>query len=392
MTVRFLQVQRSHPAGDATVLLLSTAGFVSLASTRLCDAMLPALALAFGTSAVGAAAVISAYAMAYALMQLVYGQVGDRYGKLRVMAFACAACTIASLSAALAPNLTALVVARAAMGATAAAIFPLALAWISDAIPIARRQQVLAHFSGVTVFGMVLGPLLGGFLSQAWSWRAAFVVMAFMLGVIGCLVWRQVPGEAARPTGPVGNVDGLFANPLSRVVLGAASIEAALGIGCLALIPTVLHQRLGLPLTAAGAVVAMFGVGGFVFSRYAATLIRLMPGALLPSLGGVILAAAFSLLAFLPHWGWAAVACGAAGFGFFTLHNTLQLQASQLAPQATGLAMSVFTAAIFIGQSVGVSLAAYAAAKFGPTWVFAVTAVGFLALGLAVTAALKRRS
>lgn len=392
MTLRFRHVQLSSPASESMVLLLSTAGFVSLVSTRLCDAMLPALALTFDTSAVEAAAAVSAYAVAYALMQLVYGQVGDRYGKLRVMAFACAACTVASLWAALASNLTWLLVARAVMGATAAAIFPLALAWISDAIPIARRQQVLAQFSGATVFGMVLGPLLGGFLSQAWSWRAAFVVVAIMLAIVGWLVWRRVPAEAALPRGSTGNVKELFANPMTRIILGAASIEAALGIGCLALIPTVLHQRLGLPLTAAGAVVAMFGVGGFVFSRYAATLIRLVPGALLPSLGGLILAAAFSLLAFLPHWGWAAVACGLAGFGFFTLHNTLQLQASQLAPQATGLAMSVFTASIFIGQSIGVSLAAYAVATFGPIWVFAVTAAGFLALGLAVTAALKRRT
>ena len=392
MTARLLPRQRTRLTGDGLVPLLATAGFASLVSTRLCDAMLPALAQDFGTGTVEAAAVISAYAIAYGLMQLVYGPLGDRYGKLRVIALACAACSIASVAAALAPHLAALVLARAAMGATAAAIFPLALAWISDAVPVARRQQVLAQFSGVTVFGIALGPLLGGLLSQAWSWRAAFVAVALMLGFIGWLVGRQVAGEAARPAGPPADARPLYANPWSRVILGAVCIEAALGIGCLALVPTVLHQRSGLTLTEAGAVAAMFGIGGFLFSRCAAKLLWLIPRALLPALGGVILAAAFSLLASMPYWGWAALACGMAGFGFFTLHNTLQLQATQLAPQATGLALSVFTAAIFIGQSAGVSLAALANAKVGAEWVFAATAAGFLALGIALTTALKRRS
>lgn len=392
MTVRFLPPLRTRPPGGAMVPLLATAGFVSLVATRLCDAMLPALAQAFGASTLEAASVISAYAIAYGLMQLVYGPLGDRHGKLRVIALACAACTIATVAAALAPSLTALVVARAAMGATAAAIFPLGLAWISDAVPVAQRQQVLARFSGMTVFGMVLGPLLGGLMSQVWSWRAAFVVLALMFGAIGCMVWRQVRGEAAGATRPAGDARPLYACPWSRVILGAACIEAALGIGCLALVPTVLHQRFGLPLTEAGAVVAAFGIGGFLFSRCSATMFRLVPRPMLPALGGVILAAAFCLLAWLPHWGWAALACLLAGFGFFTLHNTLQLQATQLAPQATGLALGVFTVAIFIGQSVGVSLAAFATAKLGAVWVFAVTAAGFLALGVGVTALLKRRT
>jgi predicted MFS family arabinose efflux permease len=373
------------------VTLLATAGFVSLASTRLCDAMLPALSLVFGTSMVEASAVISAYAIAYGLMQLVYGPLGDRYGKLRVIALACAASTCATVVAALAPNFATLVVARAAMGATAAAIFPMGLAWISDTVPVAQRQQVLARYSGTTVFGMVLGPLLGGFLTQVWSWRAAFVAVALMLGSVGCLIARQSAGETTQPAMRTGNARSLYGDPWSRLVIGAACIEAALGIGCLALVPTALHQRFGLPVGEAGAVVAAFGMGGFLFSRCAATMLRLVPRALLPALGGGILAAAFSLLAFLPHWGWAVLACAMAGFGFFTLHNTLQVQATQLAPQSNGLALGAFTASIFVGQSAGVSLAVFTAAKLGAEWVFATTAVGFLVLGTVMTTVLKRR-
>jgi MFS transporter, YNFM family, putative membrane transport protein len=61
--------------------LLAWAGFASMMSMRLCDAMLPALAQTFGTQPVDAARVISAFAVAYGLLQLAYGPLGDRFGK-----------------------------------------------------------------------------------------------------------------------------------------------------------------------------------------------------------------------------------------------------------------------------------------------------------------------
>src|SRR4051812_32396848 len=77
------------PAQSAAIFaLLGAAGFASVASTRLCDAMLPALAQAFDTSTHEAAAVISAYAVAYSVMQLFCGPLGDRYGKQRVIGLA----------------------------------------------------------------------------------------------------------------------------------------------------------------------------------------------------------------------------------------------------------------------------------------------------------------
>ena len=173
--------------------------------------------------------------------------------------------------------------------------------------------------------------------------------------------------------------------------MGAVCLETALGIGCLALVPTVLHQHFGLSLTHAGAVVATFGIGGFLFSRSAPLMLRWVPRPMLPALGGLIGAVALAILAFMLSWSWAVLACAIAGFGFFTLHNTLQLHVTLLAPTATGMAFAVFTAAIFIGQSIGVTMAAYATAVLGPAWVFASAAGCFLILGVVMTALLIRR-
>ena len=91
----------SSPSADAgatrqMLTLLSVAGFSGVITTRLCDAMLPALVQAFSVSISEASIVISAFAVAYGLMQLVYGPLGDRYCKPRVIAIATACCGGAS--------------------------------------------------------------------------------------------------------------------------------------------------------------------------------------------------------------------------------------------------------------------------------------------------------
>lgn len=393
---------RSGPEGGsdaATFFMLAIGGFFSLVSTRICDAMLPALALAFTSTTQQAAAAISAYAVAYGAMQLVYGPLGDRFGKPRVIGWASALCALGTACAALAPSLASLVFARAAMGAGAAAIVPLSLAWIGDTTPLDRRQQTLARYSSVTVIGMVLGPLLGGLLSQALSWRAAFMLLVPLFAGLALVLLRPSPG--ARHSGLrrgetsssyLQTMAQLLGAPWARVIMLAAVCEAGFGIAALAFVPTVLHERLGLPLLHAGALGALFGVGGFLFGRSAALMLRRLRPPSMPGIAGGVLALAFSLLAWMPHWLPAAVGCTLAGFGFFMMHNTLQVQATQLSLRASGLALSLFSCSIFVGQSLGVLAGAVTFTRVPPAWSFAAAALALLVLGLALMHLLRRRA
>ncbi|GAA4353689.1 MFS transporter [Variovorax defluvii] len=330
--------------GPTLLMLLATAGFVSLASTRVCDGMLPALAQDFATTTTEAAAAISAYAVAYGLMQLVYGPIGDRYGKARVIMLATAWCALSTLAAAAARSLDALVWARAAMGAGTAAIVPLSVAWIGDTVPLAQRQQVLARYSGVTVFGLMLGPLVGGFLSDAWNWRAAFVLLAALFAAVTAALWLSTRratdarrGEDAAPARLpyLRQLRTLLADRWARRVMAASCVEAGLGIGCLAFVPTVLHTRFGLSLLESGAVAAAFGLGGFAFTRTAAPLLRRLRPTAMPLVAGGALAAAFGMLALMPRWEWGAAGCVLGGFGFYMMHNVLNCRprSSRRAPR-----------------------------------------------------------
>jgi predicted MFS family arabinose efflux permease len=125
----------NDPIPRTAVLALALAAFGSGISLRLTDALLPLFAHEFGISLGQAASTITAFSIAYGVSQLFFGPLGDRFGKYRVIAWACAACAITSTLCGLAQGFTQLVLARLVAGATAAAIIPLSMAWIGDVVP-----------------------------------------------------------------------------------------------------------------------------------------------------------------------------------------------------------------------------------------------------------------
>ena len=76
------------------IALLALAAFVSASAFRICDPMLPQLAAEFGASTGQAARAVTAFAVAYGVLQMFFGPVGDRYGKYRVVSVATFACAL----------------------------------------------------------------------------------------------------------------------------------------------------------------------------------------------------------------------------------------------------------------------------------------------------------
>jgi len=353
---------------------------------RMCDAMLPALGQTFGTRPADAAQTVSAFALAYGLLQLVYGPLGDRFGKPRVVTLAACGCAVASLIAALAPSLELLSAGRMLMGAFAAGVIPLTMAWIGDRVPYERRQEVLARLLTYTVLGMMLGSWAGGAIAQVANWRLAFVAVGvlFLLSAIG--VARAARDEhqavsAAGFRGYLAQVKGLLETPWARVVLAVVFIEGALVFGALAFVPTALHDRFQLSLFEAGGVAALFGLGGLLYSRVAGRLVRSLGTPLLAGSGATCLALALAALAAMPSAVFAVPACLVAGLGFYMLHNTLQTCATQLSTSARGTGVSMFACALFLGQSSGVIAASMVVDRLSTTAWFILASPLLLALG-----------
>lgn len=375
-----------HPFGSKMLFLLSLCAFASMASMRVCDAMLPALATQFSTTPGQAARAISGFALAYGLLQLIYGPLGDRHGKARVISYATLACTVGCIAAAMSPSLNWLIASRVLMGTAAAGIIPLTMAWIGDSVAYEQRQEVLARLLGATVFGMICGQWFGGILSDVFGWRSAFAVLAVMFLVCGSFLAVDVRAASpARPApGAARIADGVLEvvrGPWARVVLIVACLEGALAFSALAFIPAHLQATFQVTAAAAGGIVAMYGVGGLLYSRCARPLLLRLGEAGLARLGGTCLGLAFVAIAFAPSWGWVVPACLVAGFGFYALHNTLQTHATQMAPAARGTAVSLFACALFLGQSLGIQFASGAFDRFSSTVVFVGSALGLFLLG-----------
>ncbi len=390
------------PATHRAILLLSFATFSSMAAQRICDAMLPELSRAFAVSLAQAAQVVSVFAVVYGLSQLVYGPLGDRLGKFGVVTWATLACSVGSLVAVFASSLNMLVAARVMVALGAAAIIPLSMAWIGDEVAYEHRQETLARVGLGTTLGIVGGQLFGGVMSDTLGWRWAFGLMTLLFGVVGGLLYinwrgqRAVPAVAAsaqaltRP-GFLSQALIIVTGPWSRIVLLVAFVEGAAGFGVLAIWASHLNRALSLSLSAAGAIVALFGLGGLLYMTLARHLIRRLGERGLVLLGGIVLGLSALVLGLSPLWWPTVPASLVAGFGFFMFHNTMQANATQMAPSARGTGVSLFALALFMGQSVGVLLAASLVAHLGSGVVIALGGAAMAALGWLFARALGRR-
>ena len=374
--------------------LLGLAGFASMASMRSCDPMLVVLGQEFQVSTGDASAVVSVFAVVYGVLQLFYGPLGERFGKLRVVSLAVSACAVFSAITALSVNLPMLVILRGFMGAAAAGIIPLSMAWVGDQVPYERRQEILAKLMSATVLGMMSGLWFGGFAADTVGWRSAFVLLAAMFGVAAVLL-RRLRQQAKRQAQlvPVA-APGLWAafrltgqllgTPRVRWILTVTAAEGALVFGAMAFMPTHLHQQFGLSVVAAGSVMMLYGVGGLLYSQMARRWLAWLGERGLVRTGAALVAVGLLVLA----WGsgvWLGMlACLMTGLGFYMLHNTLQVQATQMAPAARGSAVTLFACSLFLGQSTGVLLMAQSVDLGWLAYAFMAAAVGVSGLGVLV--------
>jgi predicted MFS family arabinose efflux permease len=375
---------------------LATVHFCSSAMMRVCDPMLPALAQAFGVTTGRAALTVSVYAVAYGLLQLLFGPLGDRYGKRRVIGCAALGCVVGNVLALFAMSLEMLVVARFLAGATAAGIIALVLAWVGDTVPYADRQPVLARFLMLSLGGMVAGQWVSGVLTEWLGWRAVFALLAvvFCAGGLAIRLDRDVRAEPVRPPSPNGHlrdIRNVLSVPWARWMLLIVMVEGAFAFGGLAFLPAFLVREFGLGLSAAAAVVALYGVGGFFYAFTARRLLAVLGESGMVLVGGLALGIGWLALAVGHHWALSLPACLLAGVGFYMLHGTLQTHATQMVPALRGTAVSLFASTMFLGIAAGVAAASAVVDRVGTRPVFTACALALAMLGAVFALSLRER-
>jgi len=376
---------------NRAVFLLSLAAFASAASLRATDTLLPQLAAEFSVTTGTAASVVTAFAISYGLLQAIYGPLGDRYGKYLMVCATTLASALGTFACAVAPTLDTLILARFAAGATVGALIPLSMAWIGDVVAYEQRQALIARFLLGQILGTAFGQSVAGVLAEQFGWRAIFVVLAVLYLIVGTLLLlelrsnpitrRSANDATVTIRAGLARMAGLLAHPWVRSVVGIVFLEGMLMFGSIAFIPVHLQHRFSLGPAAAGAMVSAYAVGGVLYALSAKRFVAGLGEPGLAAGGGLVLAAGYLWLAFASA-AWASVpGILLIGVGFYMLHNTLQVNATQMAPAARGSAVSLFALCLFTGQSVGVWLAGKVVDAYGTVPVFMAAALGLALLG-----------
>jgi MFS transporter, YNFM family, putative membrane transport protein len=382
------------------IALLAVSGFASAANIRLGDALLPDIAAEFGSTVGRVAAVLALFTLAYGVGQIVLGPFGDRHGKFRVIAWACLWAGLTSLGAVLTSGMTGLGIVRLISGVFAGATIPLAIAWIGDQVAYERRQPVIAHFLTGQILGILAGQALGGILSDLLGWRTTLLAAAIVHIIAGLGLLREfyaTPALDQRGTGrlnPIAlmhDIGNLWRQPWVRLLVGSVALEGCAMFGALAFIGADLRQRFGASATVSGLLLGTYGIGAMIYVVFSVRFVRAFGQTGLALWGGIGLMAGLLFLAFLPALWLAPVAMIVMGLAFYMLHNTLQTNASQMAPEARGLAVSQFAFCLFLGQTFGAMLAGVIVDRFGARPVFIGAALILGGLGVFVHKALVRR-
>lgn len=198
----------------AATILASSMAFID---GTVVNVALPFLQTDLHATAIGIQWVVEAYSLFLSALLLVGGSLGDRYGRRRIFNIGVVIFAAASALCGLAANIEQLIAARAAQGIGGAMLVPGSLALISSSFPEDQRGKAIGTWSGFSAITTAIGPVLGGWLVEHWSWRAAFFLNLPLAAAVLLISIAKVP--ESRDENEEGPLDWLGA-ALATIGLG----------------------------------------------------------------------------------------------------------------------------------------------------------------------------
>jgi EmrB/QacA subfamily drug resistance transporter len=187
---------------------------------------LPAIARDFHLGIAGLQWVLNGYLLTLSALILLGGALGDRFSRRAVFAIGLAGFSAASIGCALAPNLELLIVARVLQGAAGALVVPNSLALLETTFSDAERGAAVGHWAAWSAVSGAFGPLVGGWLVDAASWRWVFVcIVPFAASAVVAVGVGRNERESTTATRYVDYVGAAL------VTLGLGGVVGALIVG-----------------------------------------------------------------------------------------------------------------------------------------------------------------
>ncbi len=384
--------------------------------TTIANVALPNMQGSLGATRDQITWVLTSYIVAAAIMTPVTGWLSDRFGRREVFIVSVAGFTVASMLCGIATNLSEIVLFRVAQGICGAALVPLSQAVLLDINPREKHGQAMAIWGAGIMVGPIVGPVLGGWLTDAFNWRWAFYVNlpVGLIALLGMVVY--LPKSVKRQRGfdffgfamlslAVGALQmmldrgdqldwfssaeiwletGLAVSGAWAFVIHTASAEhpfldphifrdrnlttglilifmvGIILLAGLALMPPMLQSILGYPTITAGIVLAPRGVGTMISMILVGRLVQRVDARILIFFGLTVTAfSLYQMTGFSPEMGRGPIVVSGVvqglGLGFvFVPLSTLAF--ATLEPRFRTDAASLFSLVRNIGSSIGISI------------------------------------
>ncbi|WP_408262194.1 MFS transporter [Paraburkholderia phytofirmans] len=270
-----------HSSALGRVLATVSVGFVvTQLDVTIVNIALPKIGADLHANVAGLQWVVDAYTLAFAVLMLSAGALGDRFGARRLYAGGIVLFALASLACGLALDSAMLVAARAVQGVGAAAMLPNSLALLNQSYghEPKLRARAVGLWTAAGAIAIAAGPVVGGLLIAAFGWRSIFLVNLPICaaGFLATLLWVPRP-EAATCRKPLSPATAASDTKPRGIDLGGQCLAV---VALTAFVAAVIEWRplgLGHPLVAGGFVLALIAASAFVLveSRVAAPMLPL---------------------------------------------------------------------------------------------------------------------
>jgi EmrB/QacA subfamily drug resistance transporter len=243
------QVRFGEPAGRWVLLATVLGSGMAMLDATVVNVALPSIGSDLDADLGDLQWTLNGYTLTLASFILLGGSLADRFGRRRMFVLGTIWFALASALCGLAPNIEMLIAARVLQGVGGALLTPGSLAIISASFAAQDRSRAIGAWSGLGGIAGAAGPLLGGWLVEAWTWRLVFLINLPLAALVIWVAVRHVP-ESVDPTAARRlDLPGTMLGALGLAALTYASIAAGEGVG---------------PVVITGAVVGVLALAGFV--------------------------------------------------------------------------------------------------------------------------------
>ncbi len=365
------------------VLLLGAMGFWVMGDNYAAAPMLVDIAQDFSLEIGTTAMVVVSYMIPFGLFTFIFGPLGDRYGKLRIITVASFGTAIFSSLGAFAFSFPSLLIVRAINGGFAAAILPVSVSYIGDVFHEPRAEMnAIGQMMGMFFLGAAAATAIGGGLSFLGSWRLVYLTYGIAELIIVILIIKVLHLDE-------GTVEELsfsqaYSNAFSRpLLLKTVVLLFLVGFavfGSFTYLGDFFVEMTGYNILVVGLILTLFGLAAFAGGRKVGNMRQLL-GPRLFLLAGFVGLISWLPLGFWPGLAFAVPALIGFGLAFVILQSTILVTAQKQMPQQRGTVMSLASFNMFVGGGTGVAINRLLLNHWGYQGIYLVAGLAILVVG-----------